>query len=352
MADKHDVLFDNYLSKLLQHSFFRRITADNRYRRLKAEFNHLFRKDRARKFARSRRLGPLMLFFDVCNSCNARCVFCAHRNMRRPRGVMPFADFGRYVKSFVAAGGDTVNLTPIVGDFFLDPHFMERLDFLVQEPGVQRIFVTTNGILMDAERIDRLLLFGKRLSLYISLGGFDRETYCSIMGIDRFEQVKQQVEYLIRQKETTKSRASLTIDLRCPIQSCRGEFWDRLTHAQDDGLVRLRPTECFDTWGDKVSRSALVQAGLEPCPTPYKRGACTLIFNWPTVMMNGKICACTCRDLEGELIIGDLNQSTFRQIWNGNDRKQLIARQEQGDFPMVCKQCTFYRSIYSDWAVQ
>jgi radical SAM protein with 4Fe4S-binding SPASM domain len=67
----------------------------------------------------------------------------------------------------------------------------------------------------------------------------------------------------------------------------------------------------------------------------------------PIILANGKVNACACRDVEAELIIGDLKESTLSEIWAGPGIEEIIQHQECGDFPDVCQRCTWYTSIYN-----
>ena len=67
----------------------------------------------------------------------------------------------------------------------------------------------------------------------------------------------------------------------------------------------------------------------------------------PIILANGKVNACACRDVEAELVIGDLKESTLSEIWAGKGIEEIIQRHEVGDFPDVCRRCTWYISIYN-----
>ena len=110
------------------------------------------------------------------NICNAACVFCAYPQMERRKSTLPMADFERVVDEYVAMGGRHVSLTPIVGDPFVDRFLFERLDYLARIPAIASFHLFTNAILMTPETGARLIGYGARLTLGISLGGVDAET--------------------------------------------------------------------------------------------------------------------------------------------------------------------------------
>lgn len=333
--------------RLLGNSIVWKLTQDPLYRQIKTQFNSVFHKTIARDFAKTGSKKPRTLFIETCNICNARCVFCPYCNIHRPKVVMPLEDFRAFVDQYTTVGGNSVNLTPMLGETLLDPHLFERLDFLAGKSEIDTFGIVSNGVLLSDKKIERLVNYGTRLQVGISVGGFDRQTYKSIMGIDKFGQVQRNIETLVEAKKKTNSGLKVVIAIRSPVSKQKGVFWDHLKSLEATGLLEMESPLCFDSWCGRVKESTLTKAGLKPCPKPYKRGPCVLLFIWPMVLANGKVNACACRDVEAELIIGDLKTSTFGDVWAGVARKKLIESHDRGNFPDVCRRCTFYVSVYS-----
>ena len=73
-------------------------------------------------------------------------------------------------------------------------------------------------------------------------------------------------------------------------------------------------------------------------------GVCLDFLNKPSVSWNGKMYICNRYDPEGKGIIGDLNESTIEDIWNGEKRTQWLQHHKDGrrDLIPLCKTCTFW----------
>src|SRR4029079_17860591 len=82
--------------------------------------------------------------------------------------------FRKAVSDFVRAGGGSVGLTPIVGDPLIAPDFLDRVAELRSHPAIDRIWLTTNAILLDKHGVDRVLSSGIS-HINISTAGFDEE---------------------------------------------------------------------------------------------------------------------------------------------------------------------------------
>ena len=292
---------------------------------------------------------PESLFIEGTNICSARCVFCAYPQMERPKQVMTMELFEKTIAQYAAAGGGDVDLTPIVGDPFADRFLFERLDALAALPGIRRFHFFTNAILMTPATHARLAAYGERIFIYVSLGGFDRETYRRIMGVDRFDEAAANLRGLIETKRRTGSRLGIQVNLRVPPGSARGGFWDELVRARRDGLIAIESLEAFDSWAGKISESGLKAAGLKALAAPEKIGPCHRLITSPVVLADGRVNACACRDVEASLIIGDLNRQTIGEALDSAELHALLERQARGDFPEVCRRCTYYASLYPGW---
>jgi radical SAM protein with 4Fe4S-binding SPASM domain len=67
----------------------------------------------------------------------------------------------------------------------------------------------------------------------------------------------------------------------------------------------------------------------------------------PVVLADGEVNACACRDVEAELRVGNLRHQSLDQVWNGKAVEALIERHERGDYPEICRRCTYYVSVYN-----
>ena len=292
---------------------------------------------------------PHALYIESTNICNARCVFCAYPQMRRPKVTMPLATFKKAVEQYLELGPGEIDLTPIVGDPFVDKHLFERLDWLGAHPKVTRFHFYTNAILMDAERVERLLRYDERFMIFCSFGGFDRKTYAAVMGVDKFEEAVGNIKALLEAKRRSGSHIGVCVNLRIPPGSAHGEFWDALCRARDENVITFDETDDFDNWGGAITDEALRGAGLVPKPPPVHRGPCRRLVTGPIVLADGRVNACTCRDVEATLIIGDVNQKPLRDILAGPQLQGLLDRHELEDFPAACKRCSRYESLYPLW---
>ena len=294
------------------------------------------------------RIRPTSLNFEATNICNADCVFCAYSQMERPKKVMSMDLFKRVVDQFVSLDGTNVSLTPIVGEPFVDKHLFERLDYLSSIPQIKDIAFHTNAIIMDISKSSRLFDYINKVHLNISFGGFDKESFHQVMGVDKFDAARRNTEALLAKKIELGKPLSIDILPRCPKSKCRGEFYDYLVDMREKGIVEMEePLRSFDSWAGKIQDVDLLEAGLTPRPMPHKFGPCAYLLTTPVVLADGRVNACCCRDVEASLIIGDLEKESLADVLSGEKLKNLIHRHARSDFPEICKKCTQYNPLYT-----
>jgi radical SAM protein with 4Fe4S-binding SPASM domain len=167
------------------------------------------------------------------------------------------------------------------------------------------------------------------------------------MGVEKFEAARDAVLAFLATVERTQTKIRFTLALRCPDSNCVGELWEQLDAYRKRGLVEIAGMSDYDSWAGKIDAQALEKVGLAPRKMPYKRGACELLFTKPVILADGRVNACACRDVEAELIVGNVNDKPLKEIWAGREITELIERHERGDYPDVCKRCTYFVSVYN-----
>src|SRR6185295_16640464 len=158
-------------------------------------------------------LRPYELHLELTNLCNANCLFCPYQFQEREVQFMPEAVFRNAVDDFAASGGGSVGLTPIVGDALIHPDFVARVRYLRSLPSVDRIWVTTNAILLDKHGIEAVLTSGLT-SITISTSGFDEESYRRVYRSSAYERFRRNVLALVEANRALAEPLTITIGLR------------------------------------------------------------------------------------------------------------------------------------------
>ena len=110
------------------------------------------------------------ILVEVTDACNLACPVC-YSDAKGER-KMPLANFQRYIGELVAKKGglDSVQLTG--GEALLHPELWEMIAFLHADKRIGKIYLPTNGLLLDRDDVMRRLLpFKDRLMVLLQFDG-------------------------------------------------------------------------------------------------------------------------------------------------------------------------------------
>jgi len=156
---------------------------------------------------------PFELHLELTNLCNANCVFCPYQFQTRKVEFMSDEVFQKAVGDYVRLGGGSVGLTPIVGDALIDPKFLERVRYLRSLPKIDRIWLTTNCILLDRFGIEAILQSGVS-AINVSTAGFDAEMYERVYRNGSYNPMRRNVLELVERNTAMGSPVAVAIALR------------------------------------------------------------------------------------------------------------------------------------------
>jgi molybdenum cofactor biosynthesis enzyme MoaA len=149
---------------------------------------------------------PQWFMIETTSHCNLKCVICPHGHDAMPHKTE--LDTSRVSRSLdFLASADRMQLFG-TGEPLMSPAFWEILESIDPESQTE-ISINSNGTLLNAERIERLLR--SPLSwISISLDAARPETYRRVRGGD-FQLVMSRVRDLIRARDTRPRRNRLAV---------------------------------------------------------------------------------------------------------------------------------------------
>ena len=288
---------------------------------------------------------PFELHLELTNLCNADCVFCPYQFQEREVQFMPDEVFRKAVSDYVNLGGGSVGLTPIVGDALIDPKFLERVRYLRSLPQVDRIWLTTNCILLDKFGVDAVLLSGVN-ALNVSTAGFQAEMYRRVYRNASYERMRRNVTELVQRNGALGSPVAITIALRPdrPLDAVMSDpdFQPILAHKPQVDF-----TWSFTSANGRITRDIL-PAAMKLRVVNSRPEACVNTYNGPMVLPDGTVMGCSCvaaMDATRDLGIGNIMQSDLAEIWSGEAVRSLRGSFGTGTLNSTCSGCDMYRGL-------
>ncbi len=263
---------------------------------------------------------------ETTNRCNARCVFCHHPRMRRPSTDMSDELFMKLLQDLKEVKPKAVH--PFAnGEMFLDKKIFERLDLINQELPDTGIVVFTNGFLLDEARADKLARVKNIRMINFSLNGFDRDDYKERVGLD-LDRVVKNIKNVLRLNAERQFADKIVVASVEFGKEARGK-----NKEYNDAFRKF----CMDNFP-----GAEVKVG-------YKYNYISRIFSFRgfrdihcprlksmVVLANGLVALC-CMDMEGEYILGNANERSLTDIYNGMLAREYRRNRKSRMVP--CREC-------------
>lgn len=271
----------------------------------------------------------MQLQLETIAHCNAACVFCPYPTMTRRKGAMSMRLFTKIIDEAITHPRiDHYTLTGL-GEPLVDPEIANRVRYIRDlMPGVV-IDLYTNGSLLHEQMVEDLIFAGTSV-IYVSLNAVRASQREQAMGLHDFDKV---VAYIDRALELVKGTRT-----RVVVKAIQEK--DLLEHGDaEDFLAR---------WGGPTAQGGNAFLHLEGnwagAMYPVRvnpTSACSRALNEIMVMWDGRVSLC-CFDGEGQVVFGDLNKQTIKEVFE-SERAQEYRRAHvegrRGELPL-CDNCT------------
>jgi len=259
--------------------------------------------------------------------CNAACVFCPYPTMTRQRGVMPMPLYARIIDQAAEIPRiDKITLTGL-GEPLLDPKVVARVDYARFRKPSAEIDLYTNGSFLKPAVVDALSEAGLS-TLYVSLNAANASKREQIMRLKDYHEVVGYIEYArAHGKFRTIVKAVMEKDLI--EQDEAEEFlarWGGPLQLGGNAFMHLE-----GNWAGEMGRPMRV------LPTT----ACYRALDQIMVLWDGRVSLC-CFDGEGQVIFGDLNEQTIKEVFDGEKAWAYRLAHAEGRRAELelCRTCT------------
>ena len=331
-------------------------------------------------------LGFGVLQVEPTDHCNLACTMCRpHAEGWTqihgvPKGFLSVDLWRRVVDTFV---DDQVCFDHIIFQWLGDPLFHPELHLLLNEGQrlvgqVEYLRVDSNMILLDEKRLRSILASVQTgrvpVLMVASIDAVSSETYLKVKGFDRLQVVRENIRRLLRLRR--EYDVPLNLQLQFVVQEDNHheavqfkEYWLELltcygtgTKWHDEimfkrlsvdggGPGQRRADELYQLSVLDSGISGGVENGLNICiweEEPWQvtsetkpitqRTACPALWSTPVIRHDGRLMTC-CADLQGTMVVGDLETERFSTLWLSTSMRQRRQEHLQGTFRDACEGC-------------
>lgn len=262
---------------------------------------------------------PYSLAIDPCNLCNFKCKFCAMQSSDESRSYkkqfMELKLFEKIIDDLeeMSARLKVLRLSG-QGEPLLNPNIIEMISYAKTKNVADFIEIVTNGSKFNPAFNSKLVDSGVD-RIRISVEEVTEEGYIEMVGhrID-FEEFITNIRDL-HEKSTDKCEIYVKIvDAAVDTENKKGLFYNIFEEICD----RIWIDSVVPLWSDyeelndsfQIKQKGLHGQEMQPvkiCPYPFY----SLVIN-----PDGEVTAC-CADWRRKLVMGNLKEQSFREIWNG-----------------------------------
>jgi MoaA/NifB/PqqE/SkfB family radical SAM enzyme len=273
---------------------------------------------------------PEIVQIEATNICNAKCVFCPRDEMHRRQGIMTVELFRKVVDECAELGITHIRMHNY-GEAFVDKQLVDKVRYAKQK-GIQEVGAISNGSLIT-EQVARGMIEAGLDAINISVDASGKDTFESTRIGLKYDKVIGNIERLVRLRaEMGKRRPKLILSfVRQNNDADEQAFIEHWKQIAD----KIHITDLHN-WAGTLNTDSDVNY---PCYRPW------LTF---TVLWDGRVSLC-CADFDGRTVLGDLNTSTIREIWNAEPYRQARRQHLESGGPDICRSCDLPRKDSPLW---
>jgi MoaA/NifB/PqqE/SkfB family radical SAM enzyme len=288
---------------------------------------------------------PRSVKIELTARCDFNCFFCATAKKLRHRADMDQDFYRRIVREMRDEGVDELGVF-YLGESFLCPWLAEAIRYAKQDCGYPYVFLTTNGRLATAERVQACMEAGLD-SLKFSFNNADPEQFQTVTRVPgkEFHTVVEN----IKQARRVRDEGGFHCGLYASSIRYDGEQLVRMEEA----AAEILPYVDEHYWLPLYGQAGLTAGAAGTRPVAGNPGRleamrrpipCWSVFTEGHITYDGRLSAC-CFDHDGRFNMGDLKQLSFRAAWHSATFQQLRqAHLDENVCGTVCERCIAYQS--------
>jgi MoaA/NifB/PqqE/SkfB family radical SAM enzyme len=316
------MLYKNPNSK--RENLFRRIYDND-------EFKNILKNKDKQEF-------PFFIDVELTNNCNLKCLFCGQQTMKREKGFIDEKTFKKIVDE-CSQYKSPIRLIRW-GEPFLHPKIIDFCKYAKQEE--IQLHITTNGTIINEQQMQEIVDL-QLDSIIFSFQGATKEQYELMRNNKLYDKLKNNILKLIeirgdKQKPYIHISTTITDETEEQINNFK-KYWGGIVDSVDVGKTnfsllsanQIKSLELINklNW---LKKQETIKREYRPCTEVHQK----LSVNW-----DGKV-TCCCGDFDNFLIVGNLNDSTLKNIWDNSESlkafRKLLDMRKHGSLSL-CKNC-------------
>lgn len=279
---------------------------------------------------------PRIFQIETLLGCNLKCPACYIGSdlIDRPKAIMPFERFEEIVEKIRPYA------QYVYPYMWGEPLLHKRIfDMIALVKPFAKVNISSHAQNLDADKAERIVAAGVD-DFIVSLDGLEQDTYEVYRKGGRVEKVLAAIDHLIAAKERHRSPITILVQFivmkhnEHEIPRLKAMFKHRPVHLALKGMYVQSYEQAVEFMPRRKEYHRYTMGGGH-IELIANRARCGAAFGTFTVLVNGDVVQC-CFDSSGEVIIGNIFESTVEEIWYGERALALRETFLTGRLNSVC----------------
>jgi radical SAM protein with 4Fe4S-binding SPASM domain len=264
----------------------------------------------------------LHVFIEVTNLCNARCITCLQKDMKRKRGTMDLQKFKNLIDIVKKKDVAWVHLYGI-GESYMVPGILDYFNYALRElgdNGVDSVLITNGEIITELPKGFK--------EVFISFNAGKKESYERITGLN-FDKTVSNIKRLSKEGQLGDNvviRMLASDNTKDEVEDFRKIFKDIRCNLEISYKFENQRGEIQDLTIRDYKK--------------IERVPCNYVMSTMNICWNGDVILCP-HDFEGEVKYGNIFEEGWNKIVSAPLRKKNITDHKRGNFCGLCRLCNY-----------
>ena len=282
---------------------------------------------------------PPNIQIEITNFCNSKCTICPIKNMKRKRGVMEFVLFKKIIDECKENNFSGIIAPFLEGEPFITPKILTYLKYIRKQIPKAKVGIFSNGSKLTDKLASEIIKEELLDTLVISFDGGTKETYENIRVGLSFDETRNNVQNFLKLRKKFKKKKPF-VEISMVVTKENKKTMKLLEEEfKDADKVSFHK---FFNWAGQMKKSNKNYKNSKIRNFFVKRNVCNRLDSAITILFNGDVALC-CWDYEGKVILGNIKNSTIKEIWNSEKLKNIRKALKEREFEKLplCYGCDF-----------
>jgi len=235
----------------------------------------------------------------------------------------------------------------------MDKTFVQKIEYLKQFPSIHKVELLTNAFFLN-EKISSMLI-DNGVDVEISLDELEKTTFEEIKKMS-YDVVRTNILRFLELNDAAQNPVRVNFRVKSSLsrkETMAHELFAKITAHQCTVEVTPIEEDNISNWAGEFDKDSFYEEHMHRSDITktynYKqfnlsnKAPCNQLWKWLVVNWDGRVVLC-CVDMFATEVMGDLQENTIEEIWNGpvlTELREKMVQRKRFEIP-TCKNCDLH----------